>query len=209
MSSETRKRTERKPPEARAAEIRQAACAIALESGLNAVTLRSIAARIDVTPALVAHYEPSMEALLAGSFTHIVQTELIEIAERIALDQTPTGALRQLIDTLLEPGRQETTAIWLDAWSLGRRVEVISTAVRQQMDAWQDFVVGLVQAGVERGEFVTEEPDALAWQLVGMVDGLNAQSLVRYRDAKSRSRLIARAMEQGLGLTTGDLAKIE
>ncbi len=205
MSSETRKRAERKPPEVRAAEIREAACAIALEGGLNAVTQRSVAARVGVAPALVAHYEPNMDALLAACFTRIVHSELTELTEVLANEPTPTDAMRHLINTLLEPTRQETTAIWLDAWSMGRRIEVISDAVRVEMDAWQDFVVGIVQAGIESGEFSTKEPDAVAWQLIGMIDGLNAQSLVRYRDAQSRSRLLSHAMEQGLGLETGRL----
>lgn len=206
MSSETRTRAERKAPQVRAAEIRDAACAIALEGGLVAVTQRSVAARVGIAPALVAHYEPSMEALLAATFTQIVHSELDEVAQSLTSEPTPTDALRQLINTLLEPERQETTAIWLDAWSLGRRIEVISGAVREEMDAWQDFVVELVQAGIDSGEFATTEPDAVAWQLVGMIDGLNAQSLVRYRDAQSRSRLLSHAMEQGLGMKTGQLA---
>ena len=205
MSETQRKRAERRPPAVRAAEIRDAARAIALEGGLNAVTLRSIANRVGVTSALVAHYEPNMEALLASTFTGIVHTELAEVSERLARERTPTDALRQLITTLLEPARQETTAIWLDAWSLGRRNDVISDAVRIEMDAWQDFVVGIIQAGIDSGEFASTEPDTVAWQLVGMIDGLNAQSLVRYRDAQSRSRLLGHAMERGLGLTTGRL----
>lgn len=206
MSSETRKRAERKAPAVRAAEIRDAACAIALEGGLNAVTQRSVAARVGVAPALVAHYEPSMEALLAAVFTSIVHSELEEVSREIGSEPRPTDAIRALIETLLEAGRQETTAIWLDAWSMGRRIDVVSDAVRVEMDAWQDFVVGIVQAGIDSGEFTTKEPDAVAWQLVGMVDGLNAQSLVRYRDAKSRSRLLSHAMEQGLGMATGQLS---
>ena len=205
MTETQRKRAERRPPEVRAAEIRDAAQAIALEGGLNAVTLRSIATRVGVTPALVAHYEPNMDALLASTFTSVVRSELAEVSERLADEPTPTDALRQLITTLLEPARQETTAIWLDAWSLGRRNDVISDAVRLEMDAWQDFVVAIVQAGIDSGEFATTEPDAVAWQLVGMIDGLNAQSLVRYRDSQSRSRLLSHAMEQGLGLATGRL----
>ncbi|HEU4807997.1 MAG TPA: TetR family transcriptional regulator C-terminal domain-containing protein, partial [Homoserinimonas sp.] len=202
MSNNQRKRAERLAPAVRAAEILDAARAIALEGGLNAVTLRSVATRVGVTPALIAHYEPSMDALLATTFTSIVQSELAEVIERLAHEPTPTDALRRLINTLLEPERQETTAIWVDAWSLGRRNDVISDAVRVQMDAWQDFVVAIVQAGIDSGEFTTNEPDAVAWQLIGMIDGLNAQSLVRYRDAQSRSRLLTHAMEQGLGMTT-------
>lgn len=164
-----------------------------------------MAAQAGVAPALVAHYEPSMEALLAAVFTEIVHSELDEVAAEIALFPTPTLALRALINTLLEPGRRETTAIWLDAWSMGRRVDVISAAVRCEMDAWQDVVMGIVQAGIDSGEFASIEPDIVAWQLIGMIDGLNAQSLVHYRDSRSRSRLLTHAMEQELGLKAGEL----
>jgi AcrR family transcriptional regulator len=204
MSSE-RQRAARKTPDERAAEIRDAARSIALESGVNALTLRSIAARVGVTPALVAHYEPNMEQLIAATITAIVGAELNEVSAEIATHPSPTAALRALIRTLLEPERQATTAVWLDAWSLGLRVDVVSAAVREQMDAWQEFVAGIVREGIRQGEFATEEPDAVALQLVGMIDGLNAQSLVYYRDAPSRSRLVAGAIEHGLGLPPGTL----
>lgn len=198
-------RAARKSPEARAAEIKAAACAIALADGLNAVTLRAVAARVGVTSALVAHYEPSMEQLIASTYTAVVNEELETIAQSIAGATSPTVALRHVIEALLEPGTGETTAVWLDAWSLGRRVPVVSAAVREQMDAWHEFVLGIVRAGLESAEFRTDEPDDVAWQLVGMIDGLNAQALVHYRDAPSRSRLICRAMEHALGLPSGVL----
>ncbi|HZW41343.1 MAG TPA: TetR family transcriptional regulator, partial [Agromyces sp.] len=71
MSRPLRKKSERKSPAERSAEIADAARSIALEQGLAAVTLRSIAARIDVAPALVAHYEPNMEALIASTFAGV------------------------------------------------------------------------------------------------------------------------------------------
>ena len=65
-------RAARRPPAERRAELAASARAVALDEGLAAVTLRAVAARAGVTPALVAHYHESMDALVAETFTSIV-----------------------------------------------------------------------------------------------------------------------------------------
>jgi len=45
----------------------------------------------------------------------------------------------------------------------------------------------------------------VAWQLLGMVDGLNAQALVRWGDTAHRSSLTQHAVEGMLGLPRGAL----
>ncbi len=209
MSRADRKRAERKSPHERSAEIEDAARAIALAGGLTTVTLRSVAASVGVTPALVAHYQPSMEALVASTFTAVVAAELADVATLLAPFPTATERLSQLIDTLQDGSRDDLTLVWVDAWSLGRRSEVLAAAVRTQMDAWEALITAVLVAGRDAGEFTTDDPDTVAWQLLGMIDGLNAQSLVHYRDAPSRGRLIAHAIEHELGLPTGALTSPE
>ena len=68
MSTPTRTRAARKSPAESSAEIADAARLVALEHGLAAVTLRSVAARVGVAPALVAHYQPNMDVLVAQTF---------------------------------------------------------------------------------------------------------------------------------------------
>ena len=205
MSSADRKRAERKSPAERSAEIVDAARSIALAGGLTTVTLRGVAAEAGVTPALVAHYQPNMESLVASTFTAVVATELAEVAALIGLYPTATERLSRLIDTLQDGSRDDLTLVWVDAWSLGRRSEILAAAVRMQMDAWEAFITDILVAGCATGEFTTDDPDTVAWQLLGMIDGLNAQSLVHYRDAPSRGRLVAHAIEHELGLPAGAL----
>lgn len=206
MSRAERTRAVRKTPEERAAEIREGARAVALEGGLWAVTLRSVAARVGVTPALVAHYQPNMEVLVADTFTAVVVTEMVEVAAIVEPYRSPTDRLAALIHTLVESGRDDVTAVWLDGWSLGRRSTPLATAVRAQMDAWQHLVLEVVEAGCATGEFTTSDPQAVAWHLLGMVDGLSAQGLVSYRDPAARGRLITDALEHALALPSGALA---
>lgn len=205
MSRAPRRSSARKSPVERAAEVADAARDLALEHGLTAVTLRGIAARIGVTPALVAHYQPSMDELVAATFTSIVADEIDEVERLMAGLPTPTARLAALIDTLLDGTRDDVTVVWVEAWALGRRNEQLAASVRSRMDAWQAVVQGIVEAGIASGEFRSTDAAAVAWQVLGMIDGLNAQALVRWGDAGARGSLLGHAIEGMLGLASGAL----
>jgi len=206
MSTGTRPRAARKSREERAREIADEARSIALEQGLSAVTLRAIAARAGVTAPLVSHYEPNMDALVASTFTSITTQELDEVVSAAEAAATPVERLSLLLDASLDGARQEVTVVWVEAWALGRRNETLATAVREQMDAWQSVFVLAIEAGVESGDFRAADPDGVAWQLLGMVDGINAQALVRWGETRQRGTLMLGAAEGMLGLRPGALA---
>jgi AcrR family transcriptional regulator len=206
MSRPERKKAARKSPAERSAEIAAAAREVAIEQGLAAVTLRSVAARSDVAPALVAHYQPNMDALVASTFATIVAAEIDEVVALLATLPGPRERLGALLDTLLDGTRDDVTVVWVEAWALGRRNDALAASVRGQMDAWQEVVQGVIEQGAASGEFETDDAAAVAWQLLGMIDGLNAQALVRWGDAGDRGSLIHRAVEGMLGLGRGALS---
>lgn len=195
MSTPVRKKAARKSPAERSAEIAAAARDLAREEGLTAVTLRAVAARVGVAPGLVAHYEPNMDALVAATFGAIVAAEIDEVAELLAGIPTSAERIARLVDTLLDGTRDEVTVVWVEAWALGRRNDALAATVRTQMDAWQAVVEGVIERGVAAGEFETEDAAATAWQLLGMIDGLNAQALVRWNDTGARGSMIHRAVD--------------
>jgi AcrR family transcriptional regulator len=205
MSTPVRARAARKSPSERSAEIEAAARAIALEQGLAAVTLRSVAARAGVAPALVAHYQPNMDALIATTFGTIVAAEIADVEQLLEALPGPRERLGELLDTLLEGSRDDVTVVWVEAWALGRRSEALAASVREQMDAWQRVVQGVIEQGVTESGFEAADASAIAWQLLGMIDGLNAQALVRWGDAGARGSMIHRAVEGMLGLPRGAL----
>ena len=200
-------RAPRRRPEERRAEIAAAARELALAEGLAAVTLRGVAARAGVTPALVAHYHPAMDALVAEAFAAIVSAELGELRALVAsAGEGAASRLAALLRALLDGTRDDVTLVWVEAWALGRRNEVLAEAVRKQMDAWQSLLRTLVEEGVATGEFETVDANAAAWQLLGMIDGLNAQALVRWGVSAERGPVLARAVEGMLGARAGALA---
>ncbi|MBB6403248.1 TetR/AcrR family transcriptional regulator [Arthrobacter sp. AZCC_0090] len=205
MSSTIQKRTGRKTPAERAAEIAEAAKEIALEQGLSAITLRNVAARVGVASGLVAHYQPNVDALVAGIFATIVAAETDEVSGLLDRLPTPLERLGMLLETLMDNSRIDVTAIWVEAWTLGRRNEALAACVREQMDAWQEVVQGVVEAGIVAGEFETFDASSVAWQILGMVDGLNAQALVRWDGVSDRGTHLARAVEGMVGAARGSL----
>ncbi len=198
-------RAARKPPAERRAELAAAARAVALDEGLAAVTLRAVAARAGVTPALVAHYHESMDGLVAETFVSVVAAELDELRALLAAAPDPVSRLAGLVGTLLDGSRDDVTVIWVEAYALGRRNAELGSAVRDQMDAWSDVIEGVIESGAATGDFRTEDPRAAAWQLLGMIDGLNAHALVRWGGAAERGSLLAHALEGMLGLGRGVL----
>jgi AcrR family transcriptional regulator len=209
-------RAQRKTPEERRADIETAARELALSNGLSAITLRGVASRAGITPALVAHYRPNMDALVAETFAGIVSSELREVAqltdERASASAAGAAAgagagaterLGLLVATLLDGSRDDVTLVWVEAWALGRRNEALAASVREQMDAWQEVLRSLIATGAEAREFDVDDPAAAAWQLLGMIDGLNAQALVRW--GEGRRVLLTRALEGMLGLARGAL----
>lgn len=208
MSTTKRTRAQRKSPEERAADIVAAARHVALTEGLSALTQRSIAAQAGIAPALVTHYYPSMEKLISQTFRDIVSEEITEVMELGLSQPTKTQALAVIIETVLDGTREDVTIVWVDAWSLGRRMPLLAASIREQMDAWHIALTQLIVEGITQGEF--EEPDigvdSIARQLFGMVDGLNAHALVNYTEDGQRLHLISRALEMELGLKAGALS---
>ncbi|WP_109211992.1 MULTISPECIES: TetR family transcriptional regulator C-terminal domain-containing protein [Microbacterium] len=205
MSSTTARPRTRKAPAERAAEIVAAATAIAREHGLSALTLRAVAERAGVASGLVAHYQPSMDDLVARVYTDLVEEEVRDVERVVAAAADPAAQLGALIETLMDGARDELTVVWVEGWAMARRSEALAVAVRGQMQRWQALVEGIVTDGCRAGAFSTAEPGDVAWELIGMIDGLNAQSLARGTDTTRFALRTARAAEALVGAQPGSV----
>jgi AcrR family transcriptional regulator len=175
----------RLPPEERERSIVDAAVSLAGESGLEALTVRAVAARVGVTPALVAHYRPVMESFVAEVFTTIVAAERDEvIASHDPSVDLRTNLLR-LIETLLDDSRDDVAMVWVQSWALGARNEALGARVRTEMDLWHSALEDLIARAIAEDPVLREnplqvDPDSSAWMLLAMVDGMSAHSLVHW-----------------------------
>lgn len=166
-------------PEERDHSILDGAIGLARESGLESLTVRAVAARVGVTPALVAHYRPGMDAFVADVFGLIVAAERDEVIAAFDGADGPAAlraGLLRLIETLLDADRDDVTLIWVQAWALGARNEALAARVRQEMDAWQSALEQIFARAAATGAIAAARADMAAWLLLAMVDGMNAHS---------------------------------
>ena len=204
--STTQTRAARRTPAQRRAQILDAARDLALAEGLSALTLRAVAARVGVTPALVAHYVPSMDDLVATTFAGIVGAELAELSAAHGLRDPARPTLGDCWRHCSTATRDDVTLVWVEAFALGATQR--RARRRRPRRRWTNGTAPCANsstAGVDEGVFRVESAPDAAWQLLGMIDGLNAHSLVRWGGAADRSSLAARAVEGMLGMRPGGL----
>ena len=173
----------RLPPEERERSILDGAVALASESGLEALTVRAVAARVGVTPALVAHYRPVMESFVAEVFTAIVSAERDEVIAAYDDAVDLRANLLRLIETLLDDSRDDVAMVWVQSWALGARNEALGARVRSEMDLWHSALEDLIARAIAEDRvhaISTIDPASSAWMLLAMVDGMSAHSLVHW-----------------------------
>jgi len=169
----------RKLPAERHGELLARAVAISQEEGLAAVTLRRVATDLGVTPGLVSHYFSSAELLIAAAFRTAAVADLDAARARVAATATPRAGVEALMDYVLGEVSEEASALWLDAWSLGRRNATLAAEAKTLTDDWLAFIADLVRAGVAAGEFRVADVAATARRLLILIDGLGAQKVIR------------------------------
>lgn len=160
--------------------IFEGAVGLARESGLESLTVRAVAQRVGVTPALVAHYRPVMDTFLAEVFGEIVGAEREEVMAEFGPERAVREDLFRMVETLLDGSRDDVTLVWVQAWALGVRNETLAARVRTEMDLWQSAIEEHLSRAVAAGEIAALRTDTAAWMLLAMIDGMNAHSLVKW-----------------------------
>lgn len=197
----------RMPPEERREAIAATARDLALTEGLQNLTHRNIAAKLGVTHALVVHYEPSIESLRLRVYQDLLQTEFMTVDSQVARHPKAMHKLSELIRVTSRPGREDFAGVWLDGWSLGRRHPETAEAVRHMMDRWQAMVAAILEQGESDGEFNVPGADSCAWEIIALLDGFNAHTIVGYRDPGQYRERVAAPIEARLNVAPGTLIK--
>lgn len=169
----------RKLPAERHDELLRGAVEISRTSGLGAVTLRKVAAELGVTPGLVSHYFSSAEQLITDAFRAAATEDLDNAKKLMAGEPTPTAKINALMDYVLDESSREASAMWLEAWSLGRGNPALAAEADALTDQWLACIADVVREGTAAGEFRSADPDVAARRLLTIIDGLGAQMVVR------------------------------
>lgn len=148
----------RKMPTERHDELLRQAVQISRTDGLGAVTLRKVATDLGVTPGLVSHYFSSAEQLITAVFRAAAVEDLDTARTLMAGQTTATDGINALMDYTLDESSMDASALWLEAWSLGRTNPALAAAAATLTDQWLDSIAEVVRAGNGNGEFSVADP---------------------------------------------------
>jgi len=179
IGAEAVRDAKRKLPAERHGELLARAVTISQAEGLSEVTLRRVATDLGVTPGLVSHYFSSAEQMIAAAFRTAAAADLNEARSRVDAATTPTAKISALMDYVLDDVSEDASALWLDAWSLGRRNPTLAAEAATLTDDWLEFIGAIVRTGATTGEFVVTDVDAAARRLLIVIDGLGTQKVIR------------------------------
>jgi AcrR family transcriptional regulator len=196
----------RKPPEARRAEIIQAAASIALTDGLDKVTARRVAEALGVFPGLVNHYFRSVDELVAAAFADAAARETEEVFGYAVAGVTPVQQIRRLLGDWLASRHDSVSLLWLDAWQASRRRPALQAAVTEQMGVQLTRLEALIRDGNNVGDLHVADAAAAALQIMALIDATSVQAAVRTTiDYTPVSDMAVDTAENILGLPRGAL----
>ncbi|MFT4231914.1 MAG: TetR/AcrR family transcriptional regulator [Leucobacter sp.] len=194
----------RKQPEERRAEILAEASRIALEEGLERITLRAVAERLGVRPGLISHYFPAAEDLVIAAFLGAVSGE----RERLQADQ---GAPLERLASFVHRAQVDSvdlSRLWLNARHLARFTPALAAAIEEQEGLDRERMIALIEEGCAAGAFAPADPFAACVRIFMAIDGFGcyANSPEPF-EVDAYTNFVADVSEWALGIEQGALRK--
>jgi AcrR family transcriptional regulator len=177
-------------------EILRATVAQIAERGVAAIRVADVATALGVSTALVFYHFRSKDRLVAEAFAYAARRDL----DRLAQVAGSGGSARQRLLRALRLYHPSGSAapgwrLWIDGWSAALREPELRRVCRRLDLRWRDTIAGLIAEGVAAGEFDCPDPEAAAWRITALIDGLSVQTTV-HRGVLTRRRAEAWAYDQ-------------
>ncbi|GGO94841.1 transcriptional regulator [Wenjunlia tyrosinilytica] len=171
--------------------------------GLGALRIADVASALGVSNALVLYHFETKERLVAAAFDYAAQADLAHLEKLRTRKGSATARLWAAIKWYAPTGPAKGWVLWIEGWAASLR-EPTLREVAQDLDArWKAAITELVAEGTAAREFTCPDPEAAAWRLTALLDGLGVQ-MTSYRGALTRRSMeawIEEALARELGTT--------
>jgi AcrR family transcriptional regulator len=168
----------RRKVEVRREEILDAAAAEVTRRGFARTRVADVASALGVSTALVFYHFGTKEQLFAAALEHAVNQDLERLDSTVEKAKGPADAVRRILALYSPQGSAEGWTVWVDAWAESLREPEMRATSRRLDVRWKDVLAEQIQLGVAEGVFDCPDPDAAAWRLSALLDGLAVQVLV-------------------------------
>lgn len=167
MSTPNTARQRRK--DARPAELLEAALSLFVEKGFSATKSEEVAARAGVSKGTLYLYFPSKEDLLTAVIRHTLMADIARGAERLAQEDGATGDLlvELMTDWWVGVFNSSSSAIFkLVLTEVRNFPEIGNFYLKEVIEPGHQLIGGLVQRGIDRGEFRAVDVDSVVHSIV-------------------------------------------
>jgi AcrR family transcriptional regulator len=165
--------------EQRREELASAVWRLASHDGLDAVTIRAVAAEAGWSTGALHHYFGDKEELLLFAF----QTVADRVSRRVEVAKAAARGPLELVRALLAMGlpldeeRRDETRLWFAFLGLALTRPSLARAQRLAYRAWRGLVADALRDAKEQGDLdVAVDVEREAAGLVALVDGLAVQA---------------------------------
>jgi AcrR family transcriptional regulator len=162
-------------PAARREEIVAAALRVASTKGLANTTVRDVAAEMGTSSGLIHHYFASMDDVLAAAFEEAAGADLAKTEVEMRACADAGQRLSAFFASYVRTEEYRAFQMWLDAWAEASRRPALAATSRRLNVGWQRLVATTIIEGIEEGTLVCDDPDAAAWRVLSLLDGLSLQ----------------------------------
>jgi AcrR family transcriptional regulator len=177
--TETPSKREQKREE-RHRQILEAALAVFSQKGFHATNVSDVAAQAGVSQGTIYWYFESKEELFRAAMLSVFADFGQETFASLAGCETATQKLRALGSAMESfiVGLEGVFIMFLGYWASHPSREEAGQWWTDLLVEYKDLVVGIVQEGIDSGEFKTVDAEALVWAILAAYDGLAAYSML-------------------------------
>ncbi len=162
--------------------ILQAALDCFSRKGYHSTTMDDIAAESGTSKGTLYWHFKSKDDLLESALRSFFDTALGPGA-LAALEECPTAAakLRALADSTVELTHEAEGMfnLFMEFWASTESRETSGKLWLDLLTEYRDIVIGVIEEGIERGEFRVVDAEPLAWALTAAYDGLGAYVMLK------------------------------
>jgi AcrR family transcriptional regulator len=167
-------------------EILRATCREVIAHGFASTRVADVADALGVSSGLVFYHFTSKEKLLGEAFRYAAEEHLDGLATTAAAGGSALERLDRILRLYFPSDSSTAWVLWIDAWSQALRDPELAEISRQLDLRWKQTMAAVIAEGVAAGEFTCPDPEATAWRLTALLDGLGVQVTVHKAAANGR-----------------------
>ncbi|UOE44382.1 TetR/AcrR family transcriptional regulator [Agromyces larvae] len=147
-----------------------------VKGGIEAATMREIAAEAGFANGALKHYFPGKDEIIEGAYERSLN-RLGEILNEAMVGKRGIEGLRTMMTVTMPIDEEDVTAgkVLLSFWERAAFNDSLHTTYRKHLKVWRDGIAHYLREGRELGEIVTGIPDE---QLIDEIVLVNAGATI-------------------------------